>query len=395
MARKLHELVEAKRALNAKAKGVYDDLKTMNAKLEAGEDLTPGEQERVKNLKTAVERIEADSRAIDLETTEALQASGTGLESGDGNVSVWDAGTGLAGAGMVSGVGSFYAAIQKAGYDRRSSPQVEVPFNAATFDGNYEDAQQVRKESAGLGADRRYLYPSLVQQGVARDTTGVQSFRQKARTPAAPTNMIRDIDAVTNKPETGTETELVNEPLKQIATVESGIPNIMLESSAFRQFIEFDLRFAFSEAIDYHVAAQIAAATPAAGAEGENILEAVVNAAEEVASNGYNARILAAAPQDLIALLLLREPGTDDYVGAAMDRALSGLTKVAVKGLMFPMVLDPVALGTLYASPVDFRSFEENAGKTNTSLVRIEANGLYVVQRSDAAATANWPEISA
>jgi hypothetical protein len=42
-------------------------------------------------------------------------------------------------------------------------------------------------------------------------------------------------------------------------------------------------------------------------------------------------RIIAAGPETLIDLLLLKQPGTDDYVGASMDRELSGLQRVAVR----------------------------------------------------------------
>jgi hypothetical protein len=52
-----------------------------------------------------------------------------------------------------------------------------------------------------------------------------------------------------------------------------------------------------------------------------------------------------------------------------------------------PLVIDPDAAGVLYTSPITFKSFEENAGKTNTSLVRIESTGLFVVQRVGAVAS--------
>ena len=50
-------------------------------------------------------------------------------------------------------------------------------------------------------------------------------------------------------------------------------------------------------------------------------------------------------------------------------------------------VCDPTALGTFYASPFTLAAFEEDAGQTNSSTVRAEANGLFIVQRPDAAAT--------
>jgi hypothetical protein len=47
-------------------------------------------------------------------------------------------------------------------------------------------------------------------------------------------------------------------------------------------------------------------------------------------------------------------------------------------------VLDPGALGTFDASPMRVQSFEQDAGQTNSSTVRIESNGLYLAQRADA-----------
>jgi len=51
-------------------------------------------------------------------------------------------------------------------------------------------------------------------------------------------------------------------------------------------------------------------------------------------------------------------------------------------------VLDPNATGVLSMSPVRIATFEENAGRTNTLTVRIEANAVFVVQRILAVAEA-------
>ena len=63
-------------------------------------------------------------------------------------------------------------------------------------------------------------------------------------------DMVRDLTAPTDKPETDTEAEVLAEQLKQIATVSSGIPNIMLESGEFRGFISTDLCLALSEGVE-------------------------------------------------------------------------------------------------------------------------------------------------
>jgi hypothetical protein len=50
-------------------------------------------------------------------------------------------------------------------------------------------------------------------------------------------------------------------------------------------------------------------------------------------------------------------------------------------------VCDPGALGIPVPGPFVFATFEENSGTTNTSTVRGESSGLFLVQRPDAAAT--------
>ena len=202
--------------------------------------------------------------------------------------------------------------------------------------------------------------------------------------------MIRDIVAVTTKPETATQTELVVEELHQIATIESGVPNIMLESDSFRGWINDDLSYAYASAVDYHIVAQIAVANPAVTPAGTNFLETIVAAAEVVASAGYSPSVLAASPENLIALQLMANIGTDGgYLAGGMDSVLSGLRRVAVPALTSlgsAFVIDPSAAGTLWSSQVRMAAFEESSGQTNTSTVRIESNGLFLVQRLGAIA---------
>lgn len=129
--------------------------------------------------------------------------------------------------------GGLSGAMHGAGYDRVNHPVVTVPFQAAaSFDGDYGDAIPSVVTSPPLGADSRFLTPVFPRVGVDPDETAVTSFRQKSRTLPSPlSSIVRDIAAVTPKPETDTETELVHEELHQIATVETDVPNIFLESA--------------------------------------------------------------------------------------------------------------------------------------------------------------------
>jgi hypothetical protein len=50
-----------------------------------------------------------------------------------------------------------------------------------------------------------------------------------------------------------------------------------------------------------------------------------------------------------------------------------------------PIVMDAAAFGKLYSSPVSLATFEQDAGQTNKSRVRIEANAQIGVERQAAA----------
>jgi hypothetical protein len=49
-------------------------------------------------------------------------------------------------------------------------------------------------------------------------------------------------------------------------------------------------------------------------------------------------------------------------------------------------VVDSSAFGSLYVSPISLARFEENAGATNTSTVRLEGHAAFGVERTSAAA---------
>jgi hypothetical protein len=80
--------------------------------------------------------------------------------------------------------------------------------------------------------------------------------------------------------------------------------------------------------------------------------------------------------------------GTADFVFGAAQFApgtLFGLRVSQSKVIAAPVVLDSTANGKLYLSPISLARFEENAGRTNTSLVRLEGHAAYGVERTAAA----------
>jgi hypothetical protein len=291
------------------------------------------------------------------------------------------------------GAGGFADAIRSAGFTGpRGTNVVEVEFKTASFDGDPLDLAPRRFGGAPLAYDTRWLHPVLPQVDVASGDTSVQTFRQKTRTLADPSLMVRAIDATSTKPETDTTTEVVTAALKQVANVSTGTPNVLLESQAFRDFVETDLRLAFGDALDAHVVAQLAAVNPPDAGSAANLLEGARRAITLIQAAGYSPTVIAASPEDLEALDLLTSSGPEATYQFALTAMgpnaanLWGLRWVAVKDLWAPLVLDPQAAGVLYRSPIRFGAFEENAGQTNTSTVRLEAHALFVVQRPDAIA---------
>ena len=284
------------------------------------------------------------------------------------------------------GSGSFAAALKSAGYDRVSRPSVMIEVKGVTFSGIFTDAVRVDRPAPPLGADSRFLYTELPFSGAPADTTSVASYRQTGRTlPSPVSDMVRSLAATSPKPTLTTSTELLSEPLRQIAITSVGIPNIMLASAMLSSWVEADLRYAYSVALDDHVVTEIAAANPTVAPPGSHVLESILLAAEEVANQGYAPSILAADPTFLIDLRLATQPVSGDFLFSGNEIDL-GLRRVSVVGLTTPLVLDPQAAGVLYVSPVTFSTHEEEHGTTNSSTARVESSGAFVVQRTGAIA---------
>ncbi len=196
--------------------------------------------------------------------------------------------------------------------------------------------------------------------------------------------MIRTIAAVTPKPETNTVAEVVNPALKQIATVSTGTPNVLLANPNFRSWVNNDLTLAFRRAVDAHIVAQVTAASIPNGDGGLGPYESILYAQETVRAAGYNPTLIVCSPADALMIALLQHTSGVSYVFGQQLPAMVVTPSVDDDA---GFVCDPSALGTFYVSPFTLAAFEEDAGSTNSSTVRAEANGLFLVQRPDAAAT--------
>ena len=93
--------------------------------------------------------------------------------------------------------------------------------------------------------------------------------------------MVKAIDSKHTKEETDAVFEVLSEPPKMIANVQSGTPNILLANDGFRLWVNFDLVAAYRMALDTHIVDQIEAANVQRGG-GTNAFEAVLYSQEFV-----------------------------------------------------------------------------------------------------------------
>ena len=241
-----------------------------------------------------------------------------------------------------------------------------------------------------LGADQRYAWPAFGLVGVAAGDTSVQVLSQSARTLPATASMIRNIDAVTAKPEVDSALAILNVPLKQVAAIEKNVPNVYLEQPVFNSVIENDLRLALNEALDKLVLDAVAGSgfqVPGT----DPLLVSIRKAMTAVLAAGYSPDTLILTPANAEALDVLVSGisgGTNDYVfgaGSFAPGTIFGLNKRISKTAAAPCVADSRALGKLYASPIRLARFEVDAGSTNRSNVRLEGSAVFGVERPDAA----------
>jgi hypothetical protein len=109
-------------------------------------------------------------------------------------------------------------------------------------------------------------------------------------------------------------------------------------------------------------------------------------------SYGWNPDVLLLSPANAETIDLLTSGGTAGWPGPYTFGAgqfgpptIFGLQRRISKNVAGPIVVDSQAYGRLYAGPVSLQRFEENAGASNSSLLRFEGNALFNVERSTAA----------
>jgi len=263
-------------------------------------------------------------------------------------------------------------------------------FRAATFTGSVDTLAPTTSSPVALGFDIRYAYPAFPQVAVSGGDTAVQVLRQSARTLPATATVIRPIDSVVTKPEVASVLEVITVPLKQVAAIQSNVPNVFLEQPAFNSTIEGDLRLTLSEGMDKLVLDAVAAS--GFEAPGTNpLLISIRRAMTTIMASGYSPDLLVLRPSDAEALDTLRATGTATeqyYVFAPAQlapRAIFGLNVRISKTAAAPFVADSRALGKLYVSPISLSRHEVDAGATNRANIRLEGHAAFGTERQSAA----------
>ena len=136
----------------------------------------------------------------------------------------------------------------------------EFESRAVTWSASIDALSQVRRDGVPLGTDTRYAWPAFGRIGVGADVTSVVVFQQVTSVPASGGDVIRDIDETSPKPETSSSLNIATVPLKQVASVQTAIPNVYLAQPSFNTVIESDLRLAINNGLDLLVLTELAKA---------------------------------------------------------------------------------------------------------------------------------------
>jgi HK97 family phage prohead protease len=259
---------------------------------------------------------------------------------------------------------------------------------ALSFAGDVADVSILRRQGVALGSDRRYAWPAFPNVAVDPGATSVQVVTQTGRTLPAASAVVRAIDAVTEKPEADSELDLVAVALKQVAAVQKGIPNVLLHQDQIRTVIGTDLRLALNEGLDKLVLDALAGAGFQAPGT-DPLLASIRKAMTTIIAAGYNPDTVILTPANAEGLDLDRSSGSEKFwtfgAGRFAPGDLFGLNVRVSKSTPAPIVCDASAFGNLYVSPISLATFEENAGSTNSSTMRMEGHAVFGVEREDAA----------
>ena len=270
-------------------------------------------------------------------------------------------------------------------------PWEEYEQRAVVWSASVDLLNQARVQGGPLGFDTRYAWPAFPRVGVGADVTSVAVVSQTGRTLAAATDTVRDIDETSPKPEVASTLDIAPVSLKQVAAIESNIPNVYLAQAVVNSIIETDLRLSINEGLDSLVTTAIAGAGHQAPGS-DALLVSVRKAITVLQAAGYSPDVLILDPASDAALDTLVSGIAARHQRLRVLHAaefapgtIFGLSRRVSKTIPAPVVVDASAFGRLYSGPVSLARFEADFGATNRSNVRLELNAVFGVERVNAA----------
>jgi hypothetical protein len=369
--RRRYPLLDTK-SIEARINKHVDDAKAVvGAANERGNALTPSERATVEKHIAAASELKDVLRE-------------------QGNADVDGAFQKLSGGG---GSSDLAGAFKAAGWEPGSSKKATIPATTAfsrglaggkgvTFDtGDLAAWSMPRFEGVSLGADVRRIYEVFPTVAVDAGTTTVQTFRQQSRTFPTSDAVHRAFDSVAAKPETASVMELITVPMQQLATVQTGVPNIVLLQEGVRPILNQDMALALARGLEDLCLDAIIAANP--GSSGAtDLTTAALTARNAIAVDGYNASVILLAPADLNVALLKK--GTTEVF--ARPDPLQRFELVPVPSLVAgtAYLLDPASAGRMFLSGLTLASFQEANGTTNSQTLRLEGTAVFQIERSTA-----------
>lgn len=294
--------------------------------------------------------------------------------------------------GQADRLSPLFSEFQRAGWkpgEAGSTAEIDFQYRTLTWSGGAANADiQQQGGAAALGYDQRYAYPVFTNVGVDKTVTSVQILQQTARTLASTANVTRVVESVAAKPETSSTATLTNISMKQLANIQTAVPNLYASNPAIAAVIEADLKAALSDALD----ALVKVATDASGFQApgtDPLLVSIRKCMTTIQASGYSPDTVILTPANAEALDVLQTVGSEKMwvfaAGGLAPRTLFGLQTRVSKTFPAPVVCDSRGLGKMYTSPLSLASFEADSGTTNTQNIRAELNAVFGTERTAAA----------
>ena len=254
--------------------------------------------------------------------------------------------------------------------------------------GTLTDRPQLQAPAVGQAVDSRYLYTSIPQVQIGPEALAIAEFRVTRGELSGNSPVLRDPTSTDPKAELPIGIEYVSEDVKQVAVVVEDVPNAVLAAdSTLQTLLTTQMRAELDRATDDHLTDQIEAAGPLHGQTAGGLIEELRAAVGTLRAAGFRPSVAAVNPDDS-AQLDLTTTGADGAYVFGLDVGAAQLWQlriVEVSSGINPTVIDPAALGTLYAQTGTLVVDGYTGLERNVSRLRLETNVLAHVRDAAAA----------